>query len=560
MMRGLRRYLLIGAMLVGVGGLAPALLVRGSDAAPSAQHRPSTETSTASRARLTKTLVNYMRRRGFQINPGYPILYAKDAAATCKQYTYPALNTCFGANPAAPYVIPVVKAWPNEYVDPAMVNTFGLLRRGYTPTYRLDPREAIVIYGQMPPPGRYMGLQTWEWSQRGHWKAKDYATWARDPNNPIPMSLLFSTMPPPKPKADRVWTFSALGDNINNVVMARRSGDPFGKNRYFIITPSASTDRAIRRALQAQGVPDRYIFTEQIPSRDTSGPIGPLGMGKNAIDFNTFFRYAVPASADAGTAWRNQLPLTVLRVRAPASVGPVKRYGLMRSGKRTARSEGYLAGDLQRLVQAVCDRTSGTLHLSSADCRQPAPASAFFVDVVRELDHHNWTGPYCRKVNMNCDGDNSDTAFFYSHPVPLDSGQVYAVVDTLATQTRNATYVGLSINDAASLFTPSNLLDTQLKGTAAAYASTVKNTDKFFVHYYTRNCNVLGPLLGMTNVSRDCTTVTTAMVPPRGDPNALGDPALQGMIMLGIRDYVLPGAALGPESSKLLRPRILAFT
>ena len=29
MMRGLRRYLLIGAMFLGVGGLAPALLVRG---------------------------------------------------------------------------------------------------------------------------------------------------------------------------------------------------------------------------------------------------------------------------------------------------------------------------------------------------------------------------------------------------------------------------------------------------------------------------------------------------------------------------------------------------
>ena len=170
----------------------------------------------------------------------------------------------------------------------------------------------------------------------------------------------------------------------------------------------------------------------------------------------------------------------------------------------------------------MCDRTSGTLHLSSTDCRQPASASSFFVDVVRELDNHNWTGPYCRKVNMNCDGDNSDTALFYSHPVPLDSGQVYAVVDTLATQTGNATYVGLSINDAASLFTsvePPGHAAERLRG---GYASTVKNTGKFFVHYYTRNCNVLEPMLGMTNLARDCTPVTTAMVPPHGDPNALG--------------------------------------
>ena len=47
-------------------------------------------------------------------------------------------------------------------------------------------------------------------------------------------------------------------------------------------------------ALHAQGVPDTYILTEQIPSRDRFGPIGPIGMGKNAIDFSTAFRYAVP--------------------------------------------------------------------------------------------------------------------------------------------------------------------------------------------------------------------------------------------------------------------------
>ncbi len=540
-------------------GLASALLAQGGVAAGSGQHAARPQASAANRTRFTKAFVRYLRKGGFQVNPGYPILYAKDAVATCRQYTFPALDTCFGANPAAPYVIPVVKLWRNEYFNRSQVNTFGRLRPGYSPTYRLDSREAIVIYGKMPPPGKYMGLQTWEWSQRGHWKAKDYYKWAHDPRNPFSMSsILFSTMPPPNPKAGRVWSFSALGDNINNVVMQRRSGDPFGKTRYIIITPSATTDRAVRRALHARGVRDGYIFTEQIPSRDRYGRIGPLGMGTNAIDFNTFFRYAVPASQTAGEQWRSQLPLTVMRVRAPASVGPVKRYGSMIAGKRTAHSEAYLAGDLQHLVNAVCARASSTSNLKSADCTQSPPASSFFTDTVRELDDGNWNGPYCRQINMNCDGDNSDAAFFYSSPLPLDSGQVYAVVDTLATETHNATYVGMSVNDAASLFTPSNVSDTGLKDSADSYANTVKNSGKFFVHYYARDCTPLKDLLG--NRPADCTPITTAMVPSRGDPTALGDPALQGMFQPGIRDYVLPGSHLGPESSKLLKPRILTFT
>jgi hypothetical protein len=142
------------------------------------------------------------------------------------------------------------------------------------------------------------------------------------------MQYLFDTIPPNDPKSQRVISFSALGDVVNNVVMDRQSGYPFGETRYFIITPSATTDDAVRRALQAQGVPDNHIFTEQIPRTDDLGPIGPLGMGKDAIDFFTAFRYAIPDPGyeTAAQDWRNDPPLTVLRVRAPASLGPVQRY------------------------------------------------------------------------------------------------------------------------------------------------------------------------------------------------------------------------------------------
>lgn len=50
------------------------------------------------------------------------------------------------------------------------------------------------------------------------------------------------------------------------------------------------------------------------------------------------------------------------------------------------------------------------------------------------------------------------------------------------------------------------------------------------------------------------------MIPRRGDPNAFGDPALRGMLLLGIRDYIVPRTARGPDASKMLTPVVLAFT
>ncbi|HYN14471.1 MAG TPA: hypothetical protein VES66_01610 [Terriglobales bacterium] len=541
-------YFLVVAVLLGALALAPP--AQSGVATPKGQQQqPSSQESVAEPAtdEFTETLVGDLTARGFLVSQGYPMLYPIEA---CKEYTYPLLKSCFGNNPAAPYVIPVMKSWPDEYIDPATVNAFGATDPGYSVTYRLDPREAIVIYGKMPPPGKYMGLQTWEWSQDGRWKSKDYDHYARIPDF-FPMEYLFDTIPPNNPKSGRVWTFSALGDIVNNFVMERKSGYPFGERRYFIITSDATMDHAVRSALQARGVDDSCIFTEQIPPRDDLGPIEPLGMGKNAIDFLTFFRYAVPDPnyQDAAQTWRTTPPLTVLRVRG--SRGVAQRYQSLTFEPRTANSEADLAGDLQNLVAAVCERASSTYKLQSTDCTQP-PASSFMIDPVRD---YGWIGPYCRKIDMNCNGDQQDAAYFFSRPLPLDSGEVYAVVDTLATKTGNATYAALAVMDASILNGVAAILDTDLEGSAIGYAASVENTDKFFVYYFTRHCDAIQNL-----TDGKCTTITEDMVPLQGNTTALGDPALHGMFMVALRDYIALDTERGPDSTKLLTPIILTFT
>lgn len=553
---GIGRTVLLAGLLVA-GGFTAATAAPGDVTPAKPDHHTSKRAGVATHAgeAFTEGLIDRLAMSGFQVSEGRASLYSFD---DCVERTYPAFRNCFLANPAAPYVVPVLKAWPDEYVDPATVNSTVQTDPGEIAIYRLDPREAIVVYGEMPPPGRYMGVQTWLFSRHGKWSPRDYDYWANTADLPFPMQYLFGTIPPEDPKSKRLISLSSLGDVVNNVVMQEASGYPFGQTRYFIITPSDTTDVAVRRALQEQGVPDNQIFTEQIPARDDYGPIGPLGMGRNAIDFFTTIRFAVPDPGyeEEAIEWRNDPPLTVLRVRAPDSLGPVRRYKSLTFEARSANSEAYLAEDLEDLVAALCD-TLEVDGLTSAECAQPAPPSSYIPELVRDL---GWTGPYCREIDMNCLADQQESALYFSSPRALDSGQVIAVVSTLATETSNATYVGLSANDASMMAGVVNVLDSDvyipgtgtvmkgLKGSADSFAAIVNNTDKFFVHFFARDCSVLAPAW-----EEHCT-------PTDGVHPEIGDPSLRGMFIIALRDYIATHTRRGPDTSKLLTPRILTFT
>ena len=102
------------------------------------------------------------------------------------------------------------------------------------------------------------------------------------------------------------------------------------------------------------------------------------------------------------------------------------------------------------------------------------------------------------------------------------------------------------------------MTDPTLKGSADSYAATVANTDKFFVHYFTRDCKKLEDA-HLVDRAQDRTTIDEDMVPKQGATDAMGDPTLFGMFVAGIRDYIAPGTKRGLDTSQLLRPRILTF-
>jgi hypothetical protein len=148
-------------------------------------------------------------------------------------------------------------------------------------------------------------------------------------------------------------------------------------------------------------------------------------------------------------------------------------------------------------------------------------------------------GPLCNQIGENCAGDNWDTAYQLYGPMPLDNGEIYAVAGTLGTQTENATYVGLGINQVSNFNGVANISDKFLKDTARKYEREVNNTDKFFIYYFTRDCSKIKDL-----TDDHCFELNDYI--PLGDK-----------VTLTIRDYLVPNTQRGPDSQHVLPSKVL---
>jgi hypothetical protein len=490
---------------------------------------PSTRPEPLRQDVLAAQLASDLEQRRFDVVDGYATLYTDAECDT----SYAVMASCYGNNPAAPYVLPVVRSWPEEYLDPATRGAFGTTREGYSATYRLDPREALVVVAQLPPPGRYLGFQSYLFTTDGAFHPESELYRILEARVPLFLRFLFAWSP--GREGTRVQSLSSLSNAINHVTIERASGTAFGATRVFVVTPDQRMDATVRRALRRLGVPDEHVFTEAIPSADVPDGLGRLGLDEPANDYVSVLRYAMPADPVAGDAWRDELPLSVVRVRErPASRRPALPYGPYELAPRTAEDEvgdAPLREGLGALVHAVCDRWD-----------QPCDGTGVSRMTDLQGPPVNLVGPTCRSVAMNCQGDTQDTTYVNAPGMPLDDGEVYAVVGTLATETGNATYVGLSVNDLERLKGSANVSDDELRGSAATFADLLPGTDldPYFVHYLTRDCAAIGDV-----TDGECTALTDDLV-PAGVP-----------VAFALRAYIRPGTERGPDPAKLLPAHVI---
>jgi hypothetical protein len=123
---------------------APGSAARAGES-PDYEQQPAKGDNPVSTARR---LANGFKQQGYEVARGYFKLYTQEDCP----YSYDVLHSCLGNNPAAPYVIPVGPAWPDEWVEPATHDMVGPTKEGTNASYRFDRREAIVILAQLPPP------------------------------------------------------------------------------------------------------------------------------------------------------------------------------------------------------------------------------------------------------------------------------------------------------------------------------------------------------------------------------------------------------------------------
>ena len=451
-----------------------------------------------------RRLQTQLEAHGYEVERGSFKLFT---IADCK-YPIAVIKNCMGNNPAAPYILPVLPRWPNEYKDKSLNGLLGPLPDSQVSPFRLDRREAVLIVGLLPPPARYFGLQTYVFTHEATVNPAD-PIFQQTLADPVMHGILFSQAPDPS----RITTFASIGNSINNVVIERQSGSAFNQQRSFVISTDAGMAREMTNAL----VNARINTRSQVFSEPVSPQVARIGLGGGADDFMTVIRYAQPEDKAAGDRWRHQIPLAVLRVRdrntAATEPWPKPVYEA-----KTGRPERALAPSLANLVTAV-KRQWG----------QPGAAVGMFQSLQTSLD---LIGQHCLPRPMNCLGDTQDADYQVSPSLLLDDGTVIAVAGTLGTATGNATYVGLSVNWLAVLEGVVNVSDADLKGSASRYSATVGNTNKLYVQYFARDCSGI----------RNCEQITEKMV-PKGN-----------VVKVIQRNYVVPGTARGVNPTLALNP------
>lgn len=484
------RFALSAAALAALVGL-PAI----------AQVPPSLE-------RKMETLEAELTANGYEVARGTWHLFTID---DCR-FAIASMGFCMANNPAAPYVIPTVPHWDDEFSDAHMKDLLGPAGDEWW-TYRLGPREALVVMGVLPPPGAYFSLLTYAFTRAG---PPDTGQPLHDKlTDPFMRSMVFQTSPNP----ERAIVFASLVDANNNVVMDRQSGASFGTERYFVVSADAGLERDLTEALLRAGVPDRnQVFAERI-----SPEIARIGLGSEADDFMSLLRYAEPEDKAAGEQWRQQLPLLMLRVRDTNAARAAEPYPAPVREAREGSSELALAGDVEKLAGAV-----------KAHWGQPGAAEGKFESLLTMID---LLGEHCLAQPRNCLGDNSDTDYQISPTGNLDAGEVLAVVGTLGTLTGNATYVSLSVNWIPPLQGVLNISDAALAGSAAPYGEGIGGADSLYVHYFARDCSGLA----------GCTEVSEQMVPAGGS------------LKIVQRNYVVPGGTRGADPARLVNPVLMVL-
>jgi hypothetical protein len=385
-----------------------------------------------------------------------------------KVYNLGVLTSALGNNPTTKYLTYFVPPAPGSKGPEQFTKIATALgiRQNTSAFWNLGPDEAIVFVGRTPPECRYFSYEA---------------------------EMLFTTF-----RNETRWIWTSMCDPLNNLVIKTEGtpdgqpGNPFNQTTVIIATADKGIDRRIRAASKSAGYPDYLTNTQVIPSTMLN-----MGLENNSDTFLIAIRPALFKDQQAGDAYINRTPATILRVtpNVSAQLDPYSVPTLRVRG--TGTTEFDLLDDLNELREAILAKYNA---LNSTEL----PTSKWFVEQYTGL-----------QTGINTWGPNNDACYLWTanqsvtspQPPFADLSQYYDFLRnpplTLGNDT-NEFIIVYGVNHVAtgkcaySNFAPYGadiwngvgaVHDSELAGTAEEYLPDNPNAKYLYVYKIARNCS-----------------------------------------------------------------------
>lgn len=432
-------------------------------------------------------VVNRLQQAGFETQEGgFSFFRVED----CEN-----LPSCFGNNPSSIYGFLLLPPGLGEVRTDACGELGFSDRADFCMKYKLRPDEAVVFIGRTPPPCRYFSARSYLFTRQ------DSVT------------------------GERRTMFASLGDALNQMNIATSGRQhPFDAYTVVISTADRGTDRRIRTALAAAGIPGSVINTDVLPS----GLPLRMGLHPAADEFSLFFRFAGfsdPVLRDAYLAASPGLVLRVTpRLPVPRDPYPVIPFAL----RETGNSEADLLPGLPQALKQL-ERAARAGIAPSLKVKRLLTLPASFMN-----------GFNCIDKNFPCLGDLSDTTYIVGGlGVRLEPGpdSYILVLGVNHYMTGKATYMNLAPYYIPQALGVDAVDEADLFGSANRYLP--RHPYRTYLYAY--------------KIARDC----------NGDPDCMeisetfpGVPAGRAMSIME-RAYLDPRTGIGPAYNEIINPVFL---
>jgi hypothetical protein len=463
-------------------------------------------------------------------------------------------NSCFGQNPASPYIIPQPPI-DASYVDPYYatgLNTKGPHNQTTNIIYRLGDQDALVTIISYPPRAAYLGYVSYVFTR----EASDYA------GIPPPAPPLTRQ---PSPDPARLEIFGSIGNGLNNVTVQNQLGvAPWGNAIVaYITTPNENLAAALTASAKKHGIDSKSIFVEPVGANVITGN------DSTADDMITLMRYAVAESATAADDWTTSLNKNVLVYKVSNSTVPVQRYGEITYTPHTVNvSETAYAPSLstaQQQLATLLQNYLATKQSSEAAYQPLVPTTHVDSNGVPE---GGLVGASCIQTGTNCEGDSQDTSTYAYLPLTFLGLQQTAFVvgvNHSVAALNNSRYVSVAVyegdsqsgvasasqtNPQAAGFNSGNLTGSA-QGTLQAleiaippqYTELLANLPALYVTAVARNIN--NPTIKAAN-QYTINLEGISLVPELA------------FLILTERSYILPGSTAGGNVDQMIYPLVVA--